>query len=420
MATVVLGSQFGDEGKGKLVDILCSNVDVCARSAGGNNAGHTIVANGVTYDFHILPSGLVNPKCLNIIGSGVVVHVPSFFHELENIQKKGLDTTNRIFVSDRAHLVFDLHQLVDGLEEVELGAKGIGTTRKGIGPTYSTKAARSGIRVYELFHWEAFEKKLRLLAAGYKRRFGHILEYDVEEELARYKVYYETLRPYVVDAVVFIKHAFDTNKRILVEGANALMLDIDYGTYPFVTSSNTGIGGVITGLAISPFKIKNIIGVVKAYTTRVGAGPFPTEQLNEIGDHLQSVGREFGVTTGRRRRCGWLDLVIIKYSTSVNHYTSLNLTKLDILDGLKEIKVAVGYRVDGEELESFPADLTILERVEPIYRIFPGWPTPTAKATSWDQLPVEAREYVQFIEEFVGVKVEHIGVGPGREHMCTK
>ncbi|CUS15832.1 unnamed protein product [Tuber aestivum] len=420
MAIVVLGSQFGDEGKGKLVDILCSSVDVCARSAGGNNAGHTIVVNGVTYDFHILPSGLVNPKCLNIIGSGVVVHVPSFFHELENIQKKGLDTTNRIFVSDRAHLVFDLHQLVDGLEEVELGAKGIGTTRKGIGPTYSTKAARSGIRVHELFHWEEFEKKLRLIASGYKRRFGDLLKYDVEEELARYKVYYETLRPYVVDAVVFIKHAFDTNKRILVEGANALMLDIDYGTYPFVTSSNTGIGGVITGLAISPFKIKSIIGVVKAYTTRVGAGPFPTEQLNEIGDHLQSVGREIGVTTGRRRRCGWLDLVIIKYSASVNHYTSLNLTKLDILDGLKEIKVAVGYRVDGEELESFPADLTILERVEPIYRIFPGWSTPTAKTTSWDQLPVEAREYVQFIEEFVGVGVEHIGVGPGREHMCTK
>ncbi|KAG0129584.1 Adenylosuccinate synthetase [Tuber indicum] len=420
MATVVLGTQFGDEGKGKLVDILCSNADVCARSAGGNNAGHTIVVNGVTYDFHILPSGLVNPKCLNIIGSGVVVHIPSFFHELDNIQKKGLDTTNRIFVSDRAHLVFDLHQLVDGLEEVELGAKGIGTTRKGIGPTYSTKAARSGIRVYELFHWEEFEKKLRLLAAGYKRRFGDLLKYDVEEELSRYKVYYETLRPYVVDAIVFIKSAFETNKRVLVEGANALMLDIDYGTYPFVTSSNTGIGGVITGLAISPFKIKNIIGVVKAYTTRVGAGPFPTEQLNGTGDHLQSVGREFGVTTGRRRRCGWLDLVIVKYSTSVNHYTSLNLTKLDILDGLKEIKVAVGYRVDGEELESFPADLTILERVEPIYRIFPGWPTPTAKATSWDQLPTEAREYVQFIEEFVGVKIEHIGVGPGREHMCTK
>lgn len=310
MATVVLGTQFGDEGKGKLVDILCSEADVCARSAGGNNAGHTIVVNGITYDFHILPSGLssiasisniwgfflhgnncqllrvnnlpglVNPKCLNLIGSGVVIHVPSFFYELENVQKKGLNTTDRIFVSDRAHLVFDLHQRVDGLEENALGTKEIGTTKKGIGPTYSTKASRSGIRVYELFHWEAFEGKLRGLAAGYKKRYGDLLEYDVEEELVRYRVYYETLRPYVVDAVLFIQKAFSTNKRVLVEGANALMLDIDYGTYPYVTSSNTGIGGVITGLAISPFKIKAIIGVVKAYTTRVGGGPFPTEQLN--------------------------------------------------------------------------------------------------------------------------------------------
>lgn len=224
--------------------------------------------------------GLVNPKCLNLIGSGVVIHVPSFFYELENVQKKGLNTADRIFVSDRAHLVFDLHQRVDGLEENALGTKEIGTTKKGIGPTYSTKASRSGIRVYELFHWEAFEGKLRGLAAGYKKRYGDLLEYDVEEELVRYRVYYETLRPYVVDAVLFIQKAFSTNKRVLVEGANALMLDIDYGTYPYVTSSNTGIGGVITGLAISPFKIKAIIGVVKAYTTRVGGGPFPTEQLN--------------------------------------------------------------------------------------------------------------------------------------------
>ncbi|KAL7273980.1 Adenylosuccinate synthase [Rhizina undulata] len=420
MATVVLGSQFGDEGKGKLVDILCDQVDVCARSAGGNNAGHTIVVNGITYDFHILPSGLVNPKCLNLIGSGVVVHIPSFFTELENVQKKGLDTTDRIFISDRAHLVFDLHQLVDGLEEVELGTRLIGTTRKGIGPTYSTKAARSGIRVYDLFNWEEFEKKLRNLAHGYKRRFGDLLNYDVEQELEKYKVYYETLRPFVVDAVLFMKQAFDTNKRVLVEGANALMLDIDYGTYPFVTSSNTGIGGVITGLAISPFKIKNIIGVVKAYTTRVGGGPFPTEQLNDIGDHLQSVGKEFGVTTGRRRRCGWLDLVIVKYSTAVNHYTSLNLTKLDILDGLPEIKVAVAYKLDGVELPSFPADLNVLEKVEPVYKTFPGWSTPTTKLTSYEQLPVEAKNYIDFVEKFVGVKIGNIGVGPGREHMLTK
>lgn len=225
--------------------------------------------------------GLVNPKCLNLIGTGTVVHVPSFFAELKAIQDKGLDSTDRIFISDRAHLVFDLHQLVDGLEEVELGAKNIGTTRKGIGPTYSTKASRSGIRVHELFDWPVFERKLRLLADGYKKRFGALLgDYSVDKELEQYKVYTETLRPYVVDAVPFMQSAVASKKKILVEGANALMLDIDYGTYPYVTSSNTGIGGVITGLAISPFNIKDVIGVVKAYTTRVGSGPFPTEQLN--------------------------------------------------------------------------------------------------------------------------------------------
>jgi len=355
-----------------------------------------------------------------LIGTGTVVHVPSFFQELEAIQEKGLDPTGRIFISDRAHLVFDLHQLVDGLEEVELGTANIGTTRKGIGPTYSTKAARSGVRVYELFNWPEFEKKLRALAHGYKQRFGDLLKYDVEEELAKYQVYSKTLQPYVIDAVPFIRDAFNANKRILVEGANALMLDIDYGTYPYVTSSNTGVGGVITGLAISPFKIKDIVGVVKAYTTRVGSGPFPTEQLNDIGEHFQTVGREWGVTTGRKRRCGWLDLVLLKYSTAVNHYTSFNITKLDILDGLKELKVAVAYKVGSEELVSFPADLTVLAKVEPIYKTFPGWTTPTTKLTQIDQLPEEAKTYIAFVEEFVGVKVDYIGVGPGREHMLRR
>ncbi|KAI5812519.1 Adenylosuccinate synthetase [Pyronema omphalodes] len=421
MATVVLGSQWGDEGKGKLVDVLCEDIDVCARCAGGNNAGHTIVANGISYDFHILPSGLVNPKCLNLIGTGTVVHVPSFFAELKAIQDKGLDSTDRIFISDRAHLVFDLHQLVDGLEEVELGAKNIGTTRKGIGPTYSTKASRSGIRVHELFDWPVFERKLRLLADGYKKRFGDLLgDYSVDKELEQYKVYTETLRPYVVDAVPFMQSAVAAKKKILVEGANALMLDIDYGTYPYVTSSNTGIGGVITGLAISPFNIKNIIGVVKAYTTRVGSGPFPTEQLNEQGEHLQSVGREWGVTTGRKRRCGWLDLVLLKYSTAVNHYTSLNITKLDILDGLKELKVAVAYKIGGVELESFPADLGVLAQCEPVYKTFKPWSEPTTGLTEYSQLPQEAKEYIQFIEDFIGVKIDYIGVGPGREHMLRK
>lgn len=267
---------------GKLVDILCDEVDVCARCQGGNNAGHTIVVDGVSYDFHILPSGLVNSKCLNLIGSGVVVHIPSFFSELKAIQDKGLDPTDRIFISDRAHIVFDLHQMVDGAEETDLGLLHIGTTKKGIGPAYSTKAARSGIRIHHLFDWPQFERRFRALVASTAKRYTHF-QYDIEGELQRYKGYANELAEYVVDAVQFMHSALASKKRILVEGANALMLDLDYGTYPFVTSSNTAVGGVCTGLAIPPPHIRRVIGVVKAYTSRVGAGPFPTEQVNASG-----------------------------------------------------------------------------------------------------------------------------------------
>ncbi|EEB05052.1 adenylosuccinate synthetase Ade2 [Schizosaccharomyces japonicus yFS275] len=417
--TVVLGSQWGDEGKGKLVDILCDNVDICARCAGGNNAGHTIVANGQTYDFHILPSGLVNPKSVNLIGSGVVVYLPAFFHELENLVKKGLDCTNRIFISDRAQLVFDYHQRADALNEAELGGKSIGTTGKGIGPAYSTKATRSGIRVHHLYNWPEFESRYRKNVRDLQKRYG-AFEYDVEGELVRYKELAAKLQPYVVDSIAFIHTGLKEKKRILVEGANALMLDLDFGTYPYVTSSNTTIGGVCTGLGVPPRAIANVIGVVKAYTTRVGAGPFPTEQLNEIGDHLQKVGREFGVTTGRKRRCGWLDLVVLKYSTLINGYDSLNLTKLDILDDFKEIKVAVAYIVDGKRIETFPADLDSLESAEIIYETFPGWQTKTTGITRWEDMPENAKKYIEFIEKFLGVPIKYIGVGPGRDEVLVK
>ncbi|KAI9804779.1 MAG: hypothetical protein M1825_001147 [Sarcosagium campestre] len=420
-ATVVLGSQFGDEGKGKLTDILCASSQLCARSAGGNNAGHTIVANGITYELHLLPSGLLNPKCINLIGSGVVVHVPSFFQELEDLHKKGLDTKDRILISDRAQVVFDLHKLVDGLEEVELSDRKVGTTGKGIGPCYSTRSARSGVRISEVFHKETMDRKLRQLAYGFQKRFGDLLKYDVEEEIKRFDEYRESLRTFVVDAVPLMYSAQRSGSKILIEGANALMLDIDYGTYPYVTSSNTGIGGVFTGLALSPFSVAEIVGVVKAYTTRVGGGPFPTEQLNADGEKLQSRGREFGVTTGRKRRCGWLDLVIVKYSTAVNHYTSLNLTKLDILDDFAEIPVATGYRTeDGQELESFPADLELLDTTKPVYKTLPGWQTSTTGAKQYHELPENARAFVEFIEAFVGVHIRYIGTGPGRENMIVR
>ncbi|KDQ16362.1 hypothetical protein BOTBODRAFT_31048 [Botryobasidium botryosum FD-172 SS1] len=425
--TVVLGSQWGDEGKGKLVDVLAAEADICARCAGGNNAGHTIVVNmgpekvKTTFDFHLLPSGLVNPKCVGLIGSGLVVHLPSFFAELDKLQEKGLDCKGRLFISDRAHLVFDFHQIVDGLKEVELGGKSIGTTKKGIGPAYSGKASRSGLRVHHLFDHKTFAEKFRRIVEGRFKRYG-TFEYDTEGEILRYKELAERLRPYVTDTLTYIHKALSSTppKRVLVEGANALMLDLDFGTYPFVTSSSTTIGGVCTGLGIPPKKIGKTIGVVKAYTTRVGGGPFPTELLDETGQHLQSVGAEIGTTTGRVRRCGWLDLVVLKHSCLVNGYDTFNLTKLDVLDGLEEIKIGVGYEIDGKELEGFPADLDVLARVNVIFETLPGWKSDISSVRTFDELPEHCRKYVQFIEQYSGVPVEWIGVGPGREAMIKR
>lgn len=421
--TVVLGSQWGDEGKGKLVDILAADIDLCARCAGGNNAGHTIIVpiNGIkkTFAFHLVPSGLVNPSCTGLIGSGVVVHIPSFFNEIDALESEGLDCKGRLFISDRAHLVFDFHQIVDGLKEVELGGSSIGTTKKGIGPAYSGKASRSGLRVHHLFDHATFAQKFRKLVEGRFKRYGHF-EYDTEGEILRYQELAERLRPYVLDSVVYVHQAIAAGKKVLVEGANALMLDLDYGTYPYVTSSSTAIGGVCTGLGISPKMIGHAIGVVKAYTTRVGGGPFPSEQLNDVGVHLQEVGREYGATTGRRRRCGWLDLVVLKHSCMINGYDSFNLTKLDVLDQLPEIKVGVKYNVDGKELAGFPADLELLGKVEVEYVTLPGWKSSIEQITSYDALPDNCKKYVEFIEKSLTVPIKWIGVGPARENMITK
>ncbi|RUS19215.1 Adenylosuccinate synthetase [Endogone sp. FLAS-F59071] len=438
--TVVLGSQWGDEGKGKLTDILCATADICARCQGGNNAGHTIVVNGTKYDFHVLPSGLINPKCVALIGAGVVVHLPSFFTELEGVEKKGLDCEGRLFISDRTQLVFDFHQTVDGLREAELGRGSIGTTKKGIGPAYSAKASRSGLRVHHLYNLETFAENFHRVVENKRKRYGYF-DYDIDAEIERYKELAERLKPYVVDSVTYLHTALQQGKQILVEvfipffslylfsicgsstesayfsGANALMLDLDFGTYPYVTSSNTAIGGVCTGLGIPPQRIAKVIGVVKAYTTRVGGGPFPTEQLNEVGELLQTVGGEIGVTTSRKRRCGWLDLVVLKYSNMINGYTSLNVTKLDVLDTLSTIKVATAYLIDGKPLASFPADLEVLERVEVQYEELPGWQCDISSARTFKELPAEAQNYVRRIEEEIGVPVEWIGVGQSRDAM---
>ncbi|KAJ4025248.1 Adenylosuccinate synthase [Fusarium irregulare] len=416
---VILGAQWGDEGKGKLTDILAPEAQLCARAAGGHNAGHSIVANGVSYSFHLLPSGLINPNCLNFIGSGVVFHVPSFFSEMAALVEKGLPSVeDRLLVSDRVHIILQQHIAVDGLEEKELGDKKIGTT--GIGPTYSKAAAREGVRLVDVFNKELFDSKLRRLEAGYRKRFGDLFEYDLEEEIARFDEYRPKLAKYAVDGVSFMKAAQEDNKNIIVEGANALMLDIKYGSYPFVTSSNTTIGGIIGGLTLNPKNITETIGVVKAYTTRVGQGAFKTEDTGEIGTQLQEIGREWGTSTGRRRRCGWLDLVVVKYSASINYYSALNLTKLDVLDTFETIKIAIAYKVDGEELDHYPADLDLLERAEVVYHEMPGWQKPTTGAKTFYDLPKQAREYIEYIEKYVGVKVKWIGTGPDREAMIMR
>ncbi|EWZ42047.1 adenylosuccinate synthetase [Fusarium oxysporum f. sp. radicis-lycopersici 26381] len=418
--TVILGAQWGDEGKGKLVDGQCQEAQLCARAAGGNNAGHLVRVNGVSYSFHLLPSGLINPRCMNFIGSGVVFHVPSFFSELKELEKNLTAVHDRILVSDRVNVLLDLHIAVDGLEEEELGDAAIGTTRRGIGPCYQTSRARTGIKMTDVFHPEVFEQKLRRLADGFQKRFGELLEYDIEAELARFDEYRQTLSKYVVDGVAFMRSAQESNMKIVIEGANALMLDVDYGSYPFVTSSSTTLAGIIGGLALNPKNITETVGVVKAYTTRVGAGAFKTEDTEEIGTKLQEIGREWGTSTGRRRRCGWLDLVVVKYSNSINYYDSLNLTKLDVLDTFETIKIAIAYKIDGEELDSYPADLEILNRAEVVYHEMPGWQKPTTNAKTFYDLPRAARDYVEYIEKFVGVKIKYIGTGPDREAMIQR
>jgi len=417
-ATVVLGAQWGDEGKGKLVDLLATEVDVVCRCQGGNNAGHTVVVKDVEYDFHLLPSGIINQKCKSIIGNGVVIHLPGLFEELGKNEVKGLTNwQDRLIISDRAHLVFDFHQSVDGLQEQEKGNKSLGTTRKGIGPAYASKANRIGIRVSDLLgDFDIFSEKFRHLVEAYQKMFPNLMV-DTDSELIRYKKYAEDIRPMVGNTVHFLSKQLKANKKVLVEGANAAMLDIDFGTYPYVTSSNCSIGGVCTGLGLPPKLIGDVFGVVKAYTTRVGDGPFPTELIDETGDFLQTRGAEIGVTTKRKRRCGWLDLPQLMYTTTVNGYTGIALTKLDILDTLAELKICTGYKLNGERLDEYPASEAVLRQVEVEYLTLPGWQTSIENIREYSNLPTRAREYIEAIQTYLDVPVKWIGVGKGRDAM---
>ncbi|XP_020242761.1 adenylosuccinate synthetase, chloroplastic-like [Asparagus officinalis] len=420
----VLGSQWGDEGKGKLVDVLAEQFDIVARCQGGANAGHTIYnSEGKKFALHLVPSGILNEGTLCVIGNGVVVHLPGLFKEIDGLESNGVSCKGRILVSDRAHLLFDFHQIIDGLRETELANSFIGTTKRGIGPCYSSKAIRNGIRVCDLRHMDTFREKLEILLKDAASRFKGF-EYSIamlNEEVEKYKKFAERLEPYIADTVYIMNESITQKKKILVEGGQATMLDIDFGTYPFVTSSSPSAGGICTGLGIAPRRLGDLIGVVKAYTTRVGSGPFPTELLGKGGDILRTAGMEFGTTTGRPRRCGWLDIVALKYCCQVNGFSSLNLTKLDVLSYLQEIKLGVSYKqLGGKKLESFPADLSVLEQVQVDYEVLPGWNTDISSIRSYKDLPEAARRYVERIEELVGVPIHYIGIGPGRDALIFK
>ena len=431
--SVVLGSQWGDEGKGKLVDLLAEEVQFVARCQGGNNAGHTVVdPNGSKYAFHPLPSGLVHNGVQGILGNGVVIHVPELFKEIRENEALNIGP-DRLKISDRAHIVFDSHQQVDGLQE---GLRNdskvmLGTTKKGIGPVYASKATRSGIRMADLaavdFDKHFVPKFLRLLRE-HEAQFPSIkhTEGQIQQEIERYRELGAKVRPFVTETVSFLQNILNEGSKVLVEGANAAMLDIDFGTYPYVTSSNCSIGGVCTGLGIPPVRVGDVFGVIKAYTTRVGAGAFPTKQDKEIGEYLQRVGHEIGVTTGRKRMCGWLDVPLLRYTHSINDYTACALTKLDILDELKEIKIGIAYRKMNmdtgmlEPMDHFPSSEQDFEGIDVEYITLPGWRKPTSSCRKFEDLPPEAQEYVKQVEQLVGVSIRWIGVGQGRDAIIDR
>ncbi|RMI27528.1 adenylosuccinate synthase [Streptomyces triticirhizae] len=416
-ALVLLGAQWGDEGKGKATDLLGGSVDYVARYQGGNNAGHTVVVGDQKYALHLLPSGVLSPECTPVIGNGVVVDPSKLLSEVSELNARGIDTS-RLLVSGNAHLITSYHQTLDKVSERFLGKRKIGTTGRGIGPAYADKINRQGVRVQDLFDESilrqkveaALDHKNQLLAKIYNRRAIEV-EQAVEELLS----FAEPLRPYVCDTTLVLNQALDEGRVVLFEGGQGTLLDVDHGTYPFVTSSNPTAGGACTGTGVGPTRIDRVIGILKAYTTRVGAGPFPTELFDEDGDRLRSEGHEYGVTTGRDRRCGWFDAVIARYAVRVNGITDFFLTKLDVLSGWERVPVCVGYRIEGREVSELPYSQSDFHHAEPVYEYLPGWQEPISDARSLSDLPKNAQAYVAALEEMSGARISAIGVGPGRD-----
>lgn len=414
---VVVGTQWGDEGKGKITDFLAEGADVVARYQGGNNAGHTILIGNKKYKLTMIPSGIFNQDKVCVIGNGMVINPSALIDEINYIHENGFSTDN-LTISDRAHIIMPYHLVLDGLEEERKGDNKIGTTRKGIGPCYMDKAARNGIRIADLMDAAEFEDRLRRLVAEKNQVIEQVYggePLDVESILKEYLGFAEVLRPYVTDTSVVLNDAIDGGKRILFEGAQGVMLDIDQGTYPFVTSSNPSAGGVCIGSGVGPSKIQQVIGVAKAYTTRVGDGPFPTELNNETGDWIRERGHEYGTVTGRPRRVGWFDSVVVRHARRVSGITGLSLNSLDVLSGLETVKICTGYKLNGEIIEHYPASLKLISQCEAVYEELPGWSEDITNVKTLDELPVNTRRYVERVSELTGIPIAIFSVGRNRE-----
>ena len=417
MNTLVIGSQWGDEGKGKVIDFLTETADIVVRSQGGSNAGHTVIANGKKYVLHLVPSGILWDNKVNIIGNGVVINPTSLVEEMNYLLEKGVTITpEKLLISDRAHVVLPIHKEIDAAQEEALGDQKIGTTKQGIGPTYADKARRIGIRMIDLADADRLQS---VLEARIKTANDELVRLgwpkaDPEVTLKAVMAAADVLRPHITNTIPVVNKAIKAGKTVLFEGAQGAMLDIDFGTYPFVTSSNTSAGGCCTGSGVAPTKIDKIIGVCKAYTTRVGAGPFVTED-DEIADYLHGLGREFGATTGRPRRCGWTDGVVLRFSAMFNGFDEMAMTNLDGLDERDSIKICTAYKMGDEILEYPPARIEDWALCEPIYETLPGWKQDISKCTTWDELPENCKAYVKRFGEVVGCPVGSVGVGPDRE-----
>lgn len=415
---VVVGSQWGDEGKGKIVDVLGKKMDMVVRFQGGNNAGHTVIVNGEKSILHLLPSGILNKEALCVIGPGVVIDPFVLLDEIDTLRKRGL-TCDHLRISDRAHLIMPYHIKLDELQEKKLANNKIGTTKRGIGPCYADKYTRIGLRVCDLVDFEIFKKRL---ASTIEIKNDQIVKlygeepFDYDTLVNQFANIREQLLPMICDSVSLVNQYLDEGKNVLFEGAQANMLDINYGTYPYVTSSSPTSAGVCEGAGVAPQKLNTIIGVVKAYSTRVGEGPFATELLDETGEEIRSIGAEFGATTGRPRRCGWLDLCVLKQATIINGLTDLVVTKIDVLSTMKKIKVCVGYDIDGKEYTYIPASLNDYGRSKPIYKEFDGWMCDITKIRNYDDLPENCRKYLEFIAEFTNTRISLVSVGPDREN----